>query len=133
MADATIKQMAYDTDGRYTMDLLPRDARFNDGHLVTADVGSYRPNPWGLYDMHGNAWEWTRSNYRPYPYRADDGRNDTTDAGQKVARGGSWYDRPKRCRSAFRLSYPAWQRVYNVGFRIVVESDSLTPGFVKNK
>ncbi len=133
MADATIKQMAYDTDGRYTMDLLPRDARFNDGHLVTADVGSYQPNAWGLYDMHGNAWEWTRSNYRAYPYRADDGRNDTTDAGQKVARGGSWYDRPKRCRSAFRLSYPGWQRVYNVGFRIVVESDSLTPRFVKNK
>ena len=38
-------------------------------------------------------------------------------------RGGSWYDRPKRCRSAFRLSYPAWQKVYNVGFRIVIEAD----------
>jgi len=38
---------------------------------------------------------------------------------QTVVRGGSWCDRPKRCRSAFRLSYPAWQRVHNVGFRVV--------------
>jgi len=40
---------------------------------------------------------------------------------RKVVRGGSWCDRSKRCRSAFRLSYPAWQRVHNVGFRVVCE------------
>jgi formylglycine-generating enzyme required for sulfatase activity len=123
MADVTIKQLAYDTDGPYTMDLVPRDARFNDGRLVTADVGSYQPNAWGLHDMHGNVWEWTRSSYEPYPYRAEDRRNRVTDAGRKVARGGSWRDRPKYCRSAVRLSYPAWQKIYNVGFRVVVESD----------
>ena len=39
----------------------------------------------------------------------------------KVVRGGSWYDRPQRCRSAVRLPYPHYQRVYNVGFRIVCE------------
>jgi len=38
-----------------------------------------------------------------------------------VVRGGSWYDRPKRCRSAFRLSYRSYQKVYNVGFRVVME------------
>jgi formylglycine-generating enzyme required for sulfatase activity len=38
-----------------------------------------------------------------------------------VVRGGSFHDRPMRCRSAFRLSYPAWQRVFSVGFRVVVE------------
>ena len=123
MADVTIEQLAYDTDGSYTMDLVPRDARFNDGRLVTADVGSYQPNTWGLHDMHGNVWEWTRSSYEPYPYRADEMRNRVTDAGRKVARGGSWRDRPKYCRSAVRLSYPAWQKIYNVGFRVVVESD----------
>jgi len=119
MADATIKQLAYDTDGRYTMDLVPRDARCDDHALVTAPVGSYRPNAWGLHDMHGNVWEWTRSAYRPYPYRDDGG---PSAAGERcVVRGGSWYDRPQRCRSAARLSYPAWQKVYNVGFRVTAE------------
>jgi formylglycine-generating enzyme required for sulfatase activity len=73
--------------------------------------------------MHGNAWEWTRSTYAAYPYRADDGRNNLDETRDKVVRGGSWYDRPQRCRSAFRLSYPAWQKVYNVGFRIIIEAD----------
>jgi formylglycine-generating enzyme required for sulfatase activity len=122
MADVTIKQLAYDTDGRHTADLVPRDARFDDNSLVTADVGTYRPNAWGLCDMHGNAWEWTRSAHRPYPYAETDGRNAPQNGDPMVVRGGSWRDRPERCRSAFRLSYPAWQRVYNVGFRIVCET-----------
>jgi len=92
-----------------------------DGALVTLDVGSYGPNPWGLHDTHGNVWEWTRSAYRPYPYRGNDGRNDPNDQGRKVIRGGSWYDRPPRCRSAFRLSYPPWRKVFNVGFRVVCQ------------
>ncbi|MGB2808658.1 MAG: SUMF1/EgtB/PvdO family nonheme iron enzyme [Sedimentisphaerales bacterium] len=121
MADYTIRDLVYDVRDQYPPDLVPRDARYNDKKLVTANIGSYKPNAWGLYDMHGNAWEWTRSTYRPYPYRANDGRNDIDTFGRKVVRGGSWYDRPKRCRSAFRLSYPAWQKVYNVGFRVVVE------------
>ena len=123
LADATIRELAYDTDGRHTADILPRDDRFDDGQLVTAPVGSYRPNAWGLHDMHGNAWEWTRSCYRPYPYRADDGRNDRRADGARVVRGGSWYDRPKRSRSGYRLSYDPWQKVFNVGFRIVVEGE----------
>lgn len=57
--------------------------------------------------MHGNVAEWTRSEY----HASQDGR--------KVVRGGSWRDRPQRCRSAFRLAYPAWQGVYNVGFRVI--------------
>ena len=97
----------------------PRDDRFNDGAMVTANVGRSQPNAWGLYDMHGNVFEWTRTTYKPYPYRTDDGRNDDTIEGRKVVRGGSWYDRPYRSRSAFRLSYPSWQVVYNVGFRVV--------------
>ncbi|MHC4155727.1 MAG: SUMF1/EgtB/PvdO family nonheme iron enzyme [Planctomycetota bacterium] len=123
MADVTIRDLVYDVRDQYPPDLVPRDRRFNDGKLVTADVGSYKPNAWRLCDMHGNVWEWTRSAYFAYPYRGDDGRNDITEQGRKVVRGGSWYDRPKRCRSAFRLSYQPWQKVYNVGFRIVVEHE----------
>ena len=91
----------------------------DDGFKVTAPAGRFDPNPWGLYDMHGNAAEWTLSSYKPYPYRASDGRNGGAREEQKVVRGGSFHDRPERCRSAFRLSYPAWQRVFNVGFRVV--------------
>jgi formylglycine-generating enzyme required for sulfatase activity len=111
------------TPGVYGGDILC-DIRFDDGCVATADVGSYQPNAWGLYDMHGNACEWTRTTYKPYPYRTDDGRDSLGESGRKVVRGGSWRDRPKRCRSAFRLSYPAWQRVFNVGFRVVCEIES---------
>ena len=121
LADATIRRLGYETDGNYTADLVPRDTRFNDRALVTVEVGKFAANPWGLFDMHGNAWEWTRTAYRPYPYQEGDGRNAIGEGDRAVVRGGSWYDRPKRARSAFRLSYPAWQRVYNVGFRIVIE------------
>ncbi len=103
-------------------DWVPRDARFNDGAYVSCNVGRYRPNAWGLHDMHGNVAEWTRSLYRPYPYREDDGRNDAQAAGRRVVRGGSWYDRPKRARSAFRLAYRPYQRVYSVGFRVMCEA-----------
>jgi formylglycine-generating enzyme required for sulfatase activity len=121
LADATIKQYAYDTDGRYTADILPRDDRFDDRTLVTAPVGSYKPNPWGLCDMHGNVWEWTRSQYKPYPYKDTDGGNAASGDSIITARGGSWYDRPRFARSAVRQHYPNWQDVYNVGFRVIIE------------
>jgi formylglycine-generating enzyme required for sulfatase activity len=124
LADVTIRNLAYEGWSPKSPDLAPRDARFDDHALVTADVGSYEANPWGPCDMHGNAAEWTRTAYRPYPYREDDGRNDLRADGEKVVRGGSWYDRPLRCRSAFRLSYPAHQAVFNVGFRVACEETS---------
>lgn len=119
MGDDTLRDLAYDARDHFSPDLVPRDERFNDGMLVSAEVGSYQPNAWGLYDMHGNVWEWTRSAYAPYPYAETTSVSLT--AQRVTVRGGSWYDRPKRCRSAFRLSFPAWQKVYNVGFRIVIE------------
>jgi formylglycine-generating enzyme required for sulfatase activity len=100
-----------------------KDDRFDDGAMVTQRVGRYQPNAWGLYDLHGNAAEWTRTEYRPYPYSSTDGRDDPRARGQRVVRGGSWYDRPDRARSSFRLGYHPWQPVYNVGFRVIVETN----------
>jgi formylglycine-generating enzyme required for sulfatase activity len=97
--------------------------KFNDRAIVTAAVGRYQPNAWGLHDMHGNAAEWTLSTYQPYPYRDDDGRNTTAAAGEKTVRGGSFSDRPARGRASFRLAYPSWQRLANVGFRVVCETE----------
>jgi formylglycine-generating enzyme required for sulfatase activity len=102
-------------------DWIPRDTLYNDGGFISEPVGRYVRNPWDLFDMHGNVWEWTRSAYQPYPYNAVDGRNDVSEAAPKrVARGGSWYDRPKRSTSSFRLPYRPYQKVYNVGFRVVM-------------
>jgi formylglycine-generating enzyme required for sulfatase activity len=96
------------------------DRRFDDRAIVTAAAGSYRPNVWGLFDMHGNAAEWTRTIYRPDP-SADDPRDDPAANGLRAVRGGSFFDPSRRCRSAFRLGYPPWQRLFNVGFRVVCE------------
>ena len=93
-----------------------RVATVDDKHRVTAPVGSYMPNAWGLHDMHGNAAEWTLSSYRPYPYT---GRNAPDATGRKVVRGGSWYDRPQRARSAQRTAYHPHQGVFDVGFRVI--------------
>jgi formylglycine-generating enzyme required for sulfatase activity len=108
-------------------DWIPKDSRFNDGALLTAKPGSYQANAWGLFDMHGNAAEWTRSPYRPYPYTVDEPEEPN---GLKVVRGGSWRDVPKRSTSSFRLGYRAYQRVYNVGFRVVCEATP--PGVAAN-
>ena len=127
MADAKLAEFASDVwdnskplnnPSRYD-EWFPKESRYNDGALLSIAPGRYRPNPWGLSDMHGNVAEWTRTTYRPYPYDSGDGRDDPSDEGRKVVRGGSWFDRPKRCTSSFRLSYPAYQRVFNVGFRVI--------------
>lgn len=99
-------------------DFLPKELGVNDGHLISADVASMRPNPWGLYDMNGNVAEWTRSDFVPYPLKE---KGNKADAEQKVVRGGSWRERPKYSTSAIRKPYYPWQRPFNVGFRVIVE------------
>jgi formylglycine-generating enzyme required for sulfatase activity len=107
---------------------LPKDPRSDDGERIMTTVARYKPNVWGLYDMHGNAAEWTRSAYRSYPFVAEDGRNDYTNGEPKVVRGGSWRDRPKVATSAYRLAYEPWRAVYSVGLRVVCEEDSSLKG-----
>ena len=102
---------------------IPRIDGVNDGNFMEGNVGSYKPNPFGLYDMIGNVCEWTGSSYRPYPYSASDGRNDGSLSEKKVARGGSWRDRPKWGRAGVRKPYESWQRVFNVGIRPVCDDD----------
>jgi len=122
LADVTIRDLAYRSWSPRTLDLVPREVRFNDGSLVSAPVGRYKPNAWGLLDMHGNVAEWTRTAYRRYPLKEEDTRSDANDLAPRSVRGGSWRDRPNRCRSSFRLSYAPYQRVFNVGFRVACEA-----------
>jgi formylglycine-generating enzyme required for sulfatase activity len=84
----------------------------------THPVGQKAPNAFGLYDMNGNVWEWCQSKYEPYPYRADDGREDLQSTDVRVMRGGSWRSPQKGCRSAYRRRVPPDDRT--IGFRIVL-------------
>gem|GEM_PF-980458 len=97
-------------------DFVPRDSDVDDGRLLADSTRQYKPNPWGLYDMHGNVCEWTRTDYEPYPYKTA-----TTKSAGKVARGGSWRDRRKRSTASYRFAYQPYQKVFNVGFRVIVE------------
>jgi formylglycine-generating enzyme required for sulfatase activity len=67
-------------------------------------VGSYPAGatPEGLLDMAGNVWQWTSSLYRPYPYRADDGREDPNASGERVSRGGGQSSTAEMLRSTYR-------------------------------
>lgn len=126
VADATLRQLAVQGVDPHPIpnpdkfwDFVPKDERFNDGVLHLAECGRYRPNAWGLHDMIGNVAEWTLDDYRPYPY-VPVGESALTPQTRKVVRGGSWAERPRESRASSRLDYPAWQRVYNVGFRVAV-------------
>jgi len=99
------------------------DERFRDKWHVVDYVGQVAPNAWGLRDMIGNVSEWTLSSYRAYPYHDDDGRNAPARAGRKVARGGSWADRPADAGAAVRRAYQPWQKVHDVGFRVIILPD----------
>jgi len=105
---------------------IPAIVQVNDGAVVTEQVGKYQPNVWGLCDMHGNVGEWTLTTYKPYPYNAMDGRDSGAPEGTKVVRGGSFYDRPYRARSSVRVDYPAWQKAFNVGFRVICDAAPTT-------
>ncbi|MDR0704466.1 MAG: SUMF1/EgtB/PvdO family nonheme iron enzyme [Planctomycetaceae bacterium] len=102
-------------------DRFPKDERFNDGCFLQTAPGEFLPNPFGLFDMHGNVAEWTRSEIQVASSLRKVANNSTPENVEKIVKGGSWFDRPYRCTSDFRISYPPYQPVFNVGFRIVVE------------
>ncbi len=89
-------------------------------------VGQKKPNAWGLYDMHGNMWEWCSDWYDANAYAKAKNVNpeNTTKTSARVLRGGSWGYDPDRCRAAFRNSFTSVSRRDGFGFRVVVVSGS---------
>jgi formylglycine-generating enzyme required for sulfatase activity len=92
----------------------------DDGQAVTAEVGSYRPNDFGLYDMHGNVFQWTADCYaKTYEAASADGKAASTGScNMRVARGGSWILSPEDLRSAFRDWITSDSRGNLIGFRV---------------
>jgi formylglycine-generating enzyme required for sulfatase activity len=87
----------------------------------TTDVGSFPPNSFGLYDMHGNVWEWCEDDWhKNYINAPTNGSAWIVGSSYKLLRGGSWSNDPRHCRSAFRNGYFPGGRSYLSGFRLVV-------------
>ena len=95
-----------------------------DGFEYTAPVGSFKRNAWGLYDLHGNVWEWCSDGYNAGYYKTLSVDTPTDDppgvdgASSRVLRGGSWSDSPRFCRSAHRFRFTPEHRFSTLGFRL---------------
>ncbi|HMZ80886.1 MAG TPA: formylglycine-generating enzyme family protein, partial [Acidobacteriota bacterium] len=112
----TTDQVNY--DGNYPYGNAPK----GEYHQKTTPVGSFPANAWGLYDMHGNVWEWCQDRWHPnYNGAPTDGSvwKIKSDNQRCVARGGSWYLSARVCRSANRCRDLPEYLSRSYGFRVV--------------
>ena len=91
----------------------------------TSPVGSYPANAWGLYDMHGNVWEWCQDWYDSSPKQSVTDPRGPEVGSICVSRGGSWYNEAAGCRSANRYWYDPSIRNSGVGFRLALSSSGI--------
>jgi formylglycine-generating enzyme required for sulfatase activity/serine/threonine protein kinase len=103
-------------------DLTPAQAQF--GSSGPARVRSLPANAWGLFDLHGNVWEWCADFYTPTFYRDGPATDPlcTKQGDLGVLRGGSWHSSAAGCRCASRLAVPLGNRRTDTGFRVLLES-----------
>jgi formylglycine-generating enzyme required for sulfatase activity len=115
----TTTRFSYGDDPHYT-NLSSYEWYFDNSSFMMQPVGQKLPNPWGLYDMQGNANEWCRDWYGIYPGGSLLDPQGPASGLKRVSRGGFSRDFAKYCRAAWRDSDPPQQHSWNTGFRVVL-------------
>lgn len=96
-----------------------KDNAWDVGEQYAHSVGTKRPNPWGLYDMHGNVWEWSQDHYGEYTIESKTDPVGPEEGKTRVIRGGNFGNKPRSTRSAYRYHYAPDAHYLGIGLRLV--------------
>jgi formylglycine-generating enzyme required for sulfatase activity len=106
------------TDYSFGENITKEQVNFNRTNNRTMPVGSYQPNPFGLYEMHGNVWEWCSDWYGQYPTGKVKDPKGPDNGKYRVLRGGSWFVNAGLTRSTSRACDEPGERDHSRGFRL---------------